>query len=410
MAKLLCPYCFESFRRAEIAFRCINPHPNRCPLEEDKELGNYRGFVSPPSLPRVFRPPSRFFGVSRSAVCSCGKETRKTVCPHCHNELPYQFWSQTGYTIALIGAKESGKSNYIAVLIDELNRRVGENLGTSLSAVGEDTIERYKRDFYHYVYVRGEVVDATRSARAEIKTRSPLIYRFSRGRDGLQNTIWKAARAVGADGVLGINKPLRSTSLVFFDTAGEDLTHIDVMSTETKYIANSDGLIFLLDPLQIPSVRHTLSGSVPLPYENTEPMEIITRVTDLIRGSQELEPDTRIKTPVALAFSKIDAVQPLIDPESPIHRASRHDGFFDISDAEAVNENMRAYVAEWVGKELDRFMQYNYETYYYFGLSALGSPPEDNRLPVGITPFRVEDPLLWILHRLKIIPGRRSQQ
>jgi len=393
MARLLCPYCFEQFRRAEIAFRCINPRPNRCPPEDDEALGNYQGFVAAPKLPRVFTPPAGWWGSPQSAVCNCGVKTTKRICPRCHNDLPGQFDSQDSYNIALIGAKDSGKSHYIAVLIHELRTRVGQSFNASLSALDEQTIKRYNEDFRRYIYDEGVVIPGTLSARAQIKVRYPLVYRFSLERKGLLSRI------------------LRLSSLVFFDTAGEDLNDMDVLSTEAKYLANSHGLIFLLDPLQIPSVRHTLSGSVPLPSENTEPMEIITRVTDLIRRTREITGHEKIKTPVALAFSKIDAVWPIIDDTSPVRRAPRHDGFFDTADAEDVNQNMRAYVEAWIGTdEIDRFMRHHYETYFYFGLSSLGSPPEDGRLPRGITPFRVEDPLLWILHRLRIIPGQRSQQ
>jgi len=33
----------------------------------------------------------------------------------------------------------------------------------------------------------------------------------------------------------------------------------------------------------------------------------------------------------------------------------------------------------------------------FFGISALGSAPEDGRLINGLKPLRVEDPILWLL-------------
>lgn len=374
-------------------FRCLNPDPTRCRPEDDKLLAAYQRINNPPKLGRVFPAGGRWGRAPSVAVCDCGMKTSKLVCPHCHNELPSQFGSTDVHTIALIGAKESGKSHYIAVLINELTNRVGMNFNASLNALDEQTIRRYKQDFRRYVYVDRVTIPPTNSGRAGSSVRYPLAYRFSIKRRGL----------LPIEG-------LRVTSLVFFDTAGEDLNDIDLMSTETKYLANSDGIIFLLDPLQIPAVRHLLDSSMPMPNENTEPQEIIGRAATLIRQMRQMQMSERIKTPVALAFSKIDAIRPLFEPGSPVHEASRHDGLFDVTDARRVNDNMRAYLSQWVGPGLDMFLQHNFENYSYFGLSALGSMPDvQGRLPSGVTPFRVEDPLLWILYQLGIVPGRRRE-
>ncbi|HEY0378374.1 MAG TPA: hypothetical protein VGC87_15770 [Pyrinomonadaceae bacterium] len=392
MRRLVCPYCFEKFKASEILFRCLNPDPGRCSPVEDRKLAAYQRLNTAPRLGRTFSAATRWGRAPGVAVCDCGTKSSKLVCPHCHNELPSQFGSTDVHTIALIGAKEVGKSHYIAVLINELTNRVGMNFNASLNALDEQTIRRYNQDFRRYVYVQREAIPATLSARALMNVRYPLAYRFSIKRRGM----------LPFDG-------LRVSSLVFFDTAGEDLTHIDLMSTETKYLANSDGIIFLLDPLQIPAVRHLLDSSTPLPSENTDPQEIIGRAANLIRQMRQMNPAEKIKTPVALAFSKLDAIRPLFEPSSPVHEASRHEGFFDVTDAQRVNDNMRAYLSQWVGSGLDMFLQHNFENHSYFGLSALGSSPDaQGRLPSGVAPFRVEDPLLWILHQLGLVPGRRK--
>jgi hypothetical protein len=391
MRQLTCPYCFEKYPSSQVAFRCINPDPSRCPFEPDQPLANYQRLQTPPKLGRVFAPKINWLRRTVQAVFSCGVSTTKTVCPRCHNDLPNLFGAVDSYTIALIGAKESGKSHYIAVLINELTNRVGQSFDASLNALDEQTIQRYKQDFRRYVYEKREVIPATLSARAQINVRYPLIYRFSLQR------------------LKKFFRRLSVSTLVFFDTAGEDLTHLDLMSTETKYLANSQGIIFLLDPLQIRAVRDRLAASSALPSENTEPLEIIGRVAQLIRQSRKLNPNQKINTPVALAFSKIDEMRDLFEPGSAVHHASDHEGYFNTDDAQQINDSMRAHVAQWVGPGLDLYLQHNFVTFSYFGVSALGSPPDSQGyLPMGVAPFRVEDPLLWILHKLKIIPGRRN--
>jgi WD40 repeat protein len=392
MRQQVCPYCFEKLSPTEETFRCTNPNPTRCGTEQDEVLQAYLRLPTAPAMPRAFNESSDGGQLPTSAVCKkCNAKTTKVLCGHCHNELPNQFRSTDSFTVAFIGAKDSGKSHYIAVLINELTHRVGPSLSASLDAMDEQTIRRYKEDFRRHIYELSEVIPGTRSSRADVNVRYPLVYKLSVERQRR----WQ--------------KNLMVTSMVFFDTAGEDLDKVDVMSTEAKYIVNSDAIIFLLDPLQIQAVRSRLDGSVPLPDVNTNPEEIIGRVARLVREARAIRLKDKIDTPVALVFSKIDMVRGLVDSGSCIHRASRHDGYFDQVDADEINESMRAYVAEWVGGGLDTFLKHNFTNFHYFGASALGSPPDTGgRIALGVAPFRVEDPLLWILYKLGVIPGRKG--
>lgn len=392
MRRLICPYCFEAYPPGEVAFRCINPNTEKCPPAEDHAQGAYQRLPAPPWLPRVIPsagPPGQ---LPAFAVCTCGTRSTKMLCPRCHNDLPSQYGTTESRTIALVGAKEAGKSCYIAVLIHELTHRVGHRFNASLNALDEQTRRRYSNDFARYLYEERQTLPATISARAMVDVRYPLVYRLSIARKKLL-----------------FLDDLQVTTLVFFDTAGEDLNDIDVMSTETRYLANSDGILFLLDPLQIPAVRQRLQGRVALPSQNQSPDMIVGRVAQLVRESRQIPATTRIPIPVALAFSKIDAVRDLVEPGSPIHRASHHDGYFDLDDAQRMNDSMRAYVAEWVGHGLHTFLDHNFKRFAYFGLSALGTMPDpQGNLPAGVAPFRVEDPFLWILQQHGLVPGRKD--
>lgn len=394
MRRLTCPYCFEKFNRSQMLFRCLNPNPALCSLEPDTQLANYQRLNAPVKLGRVFVADGLRWRRRTVAVCTCGVKTSKLICPYCHNNLPSQFGSTEVHTIALIGAKEAGKSHYIAVLVNELTNRIGMAFNASLNALDEQTIRRYREDFRRYVYVDRVTIPTTPSGRQQgSSVRYPLTYRFS-----IKRPSWFPFNG------------LRVSSLVFFDTAGEDLKDIDLMSTETKYLANSDGIIFLLDPLQIPAVRHQLSQTTNLPQENTDPHDIVGRAAILIRQMRQLNPTQKITTPVALAFSKIDVVRSLFEPNSPVNQASLHNGHYDVVDGEQMNDNMRSYLSQWIGGGFDLFLQHNFENYSYFGVSSLGSQPDSNgHLGSGVAPFRVEDPLLWILHKLGIVRGRRRR-
>lgn len=409
MSKLTCPYCFEQFALSQIEFRCLGTNPKYCPYEPDKKLGRYEKLDTPPMRSRIFKADDSVWRTLRRSLsgaagqaprCSCGERTWE-VCPFCHHDLPTGFAEVKTKTIALIGAKHSGKSNYIAVLIHEL---FGDSIGAKFDSSifpwdkdwqGEDTPKRYKENFKKFIYDENIRVPGTASARS--KTNKPLVYKFDVPR---RASLFARGRK-------------HVSLMAFFDTAGEDLDSIDVMSTEAKYIANSDGIVLLLDPLQMPEIRDQLKGSVNLPGQFTEPINIVGKTVELIQRFKGLKGERpEIKIPLAVTFSKVDEILHLFDDSSPLKDASNHDGYVDLTDAESVSENIKAHLQKWdKAGNMDRALKKHFRTYSYFGVSALGDTPDaSGRLTRGAAPYRVVDPILWILYQQGIIEGRRRDQ
>lgn len=393
MANFICPYCFEKCDTRDICFRCINPNPSDCPLEGDEAFSKYWRFASTRQMPHIIKPDVPFYKNRLShAICpSCNTKTTKMICPHCHNPLPHTTGLVEEYMIALVGAKAAGKSHYVAVLINALRQYIGQKLNASLVALNDETIIRYRDEFYKPLYEKKEVLFFTRSAEIELK--HPLMYRFSMGRESK----------------FGKQKHTAVT-LVFFDTAGEDFKSLDIMRREIKYISNSRGIIFILDPLQISAVRDRLPDDTILPDEHTQPEEIVTRVINLIREDHQIPETELINIPVALAFSKVDALRSLFPPDSMLNRASPHGAQFDINDYELLNSEMQAYLQEWTGPGLNNIMEHNFQHFAYFGLSALGAPPaSDGKLTDAVSSFRIGDPFLWLLWKNKLIKSRKNK-
>ena len=393
MPKFICPHCFEKINTRDICFRCINPN---CPKEEDVGYSKYWKLPANSPMHRVIKPDLPFYKkIPTYALCpQCNTKTTKIICPNpnCHNDLPHTTGQAKEYMVALIGAKEAGKSIYIAVLINALSQYIGQKLNASLTALNDETIERYRDEFYKPLYEDKETIKITRSAALEVK--DPLMYRFSIAK---KNIIEKQKHAV--------------ISLVFFDTAGEDLDSIKIMRGEIKYIANASGIILILDPLQIPAVRNRLPEDTNLPNVHTEPEELVTRVINLIREDHKIPATEKIKIPIALAFSKIDALRPIIPPDSALNRASPHDDKFDIDDCELVSSEMQAYLQEWIGPGLNSIMEHNFQDFAYFGLSSLGAAPDSKeKLTEVVSSFRIGDPFLWLLWKTKFIRSRTNKK
>ncbi|MFL6056473.1 MAG: TRAFAC clade GTPase domain-containing protein [Actinoallomurus sp.] len=370
--------------REQIAFRCAGS-PGRgpgCAPRLDERLAAYTGSAAAASLPPVFAPPEPTRlrigrAPGRRAFCpECGQSTARRACPECHNPLPAAYCETPGKIVALVGAKNSGKSTYIAVLLHELSHRIGAELGTSLVACDDRTIERYKRDFHRPLFGERRLLPATASA--VTTPRDPLVYLLTRTR----------------------RRHLRqrdmSLTLVLFDTAGKDLRSRDVTDLHLRYLAAADAIVFLIDPLELKTGEGDPDG---------DPMNVIARVTELLRAGRDVPHGRRLPVPAAVALTKVDAL-PL---EGALQRHRERSDVLDLDDREAVHEQVRALLHDWQAGELDRYLGHEYAEYGLFGVSALGGLPRDGAIGAGgIRPYRVEDPLLWLLYRFGMLDGARG--
>lgn len=393
MKEIICPFCFEKIKPQSIEFRCANITKKIdgsfvCGLEPDEKLAIYRGLKTAIPQHKVFSKGKFSFGLPREANCpGCGLLSRDRLCPSCHNMLPYYYGDTDNYIFAVIGAKETGKSHYIAVLIDYIMNVLTESFMFSISAANDETSRRYKEDFRNKIFEQHRTILATQSGSVNRNVREPLIYelRFHDDKTRLTKTV----------------------TIVFFDTAGEDLNSEDMMNVVNRYIYNASGIIMLLDPLQLKGVRASLPEGTPLPEVNTEIETIIARVGRLIGKAKGLRDKDKIDIPLAVAFAKTDAIMPLLSPGSLIKQQGAHYslGKFDAIDCRNVNDEIEALINQWAGNAFLSDVANKFSKYNYFGLSALGCNPHATGVIDKVIPLRVEDPFLWLLWQQGLIPA-----
>lgn len=391
MSKVTCPYCFEIFKSSEVLFRCSN-YSGSCPDVPDSKMNEFWGdrlMYKPVAYPK--KSIGNTFGkMPKSAVCNtCKKETTKTICPHCHNELPREMAENGGFIISIIGARSSGKTNYITTLINELKHR-GHliDIGIYETGVGrkpeEYTIARYEKDFYDILYKKQRC--HAQNAANDPRSKIPLIYK------------------------LFSTKKKEQAYLVFYDTAGENFTDTRAIAEKAKFLENSDGIIFLLDTFAIPQVHNKLRqklklGEIELNYD-----KILATLLSYFDGL--VNKSKFYKKPIALTFSKIDALlnneELFGDSSLPGIRINSNSQFLDgkgycLSDMESINKGIKSGLKAW--DEVRFYEKIDAPVHFqgnskYFGISALGDMPENGSVQ-HIKPYRVMDPLIWILHRLK---------
>ena len=399
--KVICPYCFTKFWPQSIAFRCQRRTCDNF-NEPDTALLRFYGKVPDDNIKGHIIAPRLRITTPQSGKCDvCSGESHTMVCPQCHNSLPRQLVEGGGRIIAIVGARNSGKSNFITVLIDQLQRQahlLGDIGVLAIDYPNSDKLSTTRRynAYRTQLYDKGECIEAT--ATLDELTRVPLIYKLSQ-------------------------KGRKPTFLVLYDTAGENFANIigksyvadgTAENADVKFLQAADAIIYLLDTFTIEAVHDKLAGKMrlaPIGPANPRYDDILGKLIQYF--DEELpKPDrNRLKrTPIAFAFSKFDAV--LDDPD--LSRAlpnmnKESDSEYldgngvDISTLDAQSDIIDAALSQiWHENNFLQNVKQFFENYHFFGFSALGGVPDRNNRVAGgrPRPYRVLDPLVWVLSRL----------
>ncbi len=384
--KIICPFCFEEFSSLDLRLRCENPACRGKTV--DNLFAQARGYA-PTIMGRTLVPGRNEFrnGLPYKVQCDvCDVVSSTFLCPKCHFQLPHDIGQIDQKIIAIIGGRASGKSHYIASLINRLERVVANSFHMGIQKVGSETEERWNRDFYTPLFVRKTVLQPNRPASIDPQVKIPLIFRLLIERGGYTEAL----------------------NLSFFDTAGEDMTSSNIMSVHNRYILHADGIIFLLDPLQIPQVQQELNLSHMLALDDRySAINIVSQLQQLFEKERGVNQKVRI--PIAFTLSKIDALESLLAPGSPLRGPGESEayGYLDLDEVQNVSTEIENYLREWVGPSFRIIIKHKFQCYKFFAVSSLGhTPQQNNRLSV-VSPRRVEEPFLWLLYKLGLIEGKK---
>lgn len=312
-------------------------------------------------------------------------------------------WQGAGViTIAMAGARASGKSVYLAVVIELLNQFTTLEQGTWRPAT-KKTEEVYEEHFRARLFDEGRALESTRRIGDNATyTNEPLI--FSMGRPMV------AGQRSG-----------REIFIVFRDIAGEDLQDYDISEVKDQlgFLANADLVVFLFDPLADDDIRLALAGlpgmSQPDEGTRTDPSLVLRNVLALIDANRNPHHLPRI----ALTMSKFDVLQQLAETQGePRHMdvimrnrgaAFNREGAgvsrpWDWNDNELLHQEIRSVLttlgARGLFNQLDSWITHDDPQKYYrcFAVSALGSQTRDDAVDSsGIAPFRCLDPVRSVL-------------
>nr|BBH86985.1 hypothetical protein KTC_17360 [Thermosporothrix sp. COM3] len=311
------------------------------------------------------------------------KQARRR-CPDCGHYFPYNFERTRNYTIAIVGDVSAGKSHYIAACIDQLKKYGLQVTGCS-QIIGLDSADDdFNSRFYRPVFVNRQQIPPTQPA---TKANTPLVYEL----------VYRQSSTLF---------PPKSVNLLFYDSSGEDIVQQDRMVQYSSYIAFASAIIFLADPLTMPNIVKELPKSMqPRILRERSSTEVLNRVIHTFRIAHAINPQRKIKTPIAITVSKSDLLKYVMKKE-------RQEPFFlqDSVYTNAINSNDFEKINGEVRYMLQKYGDYTlvetseaFKNVSYFAVSATGFPPDaTGRFPV-IEPKRCLDPLLWCMWKLGII-------
>ena len=387
MAITVCPFCFRKIDSSHLAYQCAGRGNVECKKEEDEIRVRLTG--SHLETFPTFLPPR---GRNASTDCpTCGGPAKRRACPQCHTALPIDFVDSKSPMIGLVGAKGSGKTVLMTVLVKQLREVVGLRFGADIRIAtdnpdGHQGLSDYQASREVPLYSQGTLpVGTAQQGTAARQRTTPVVLR------------WRQEAARMMRGQL-----LRSTVLSFVDTAGEDLNDLGTAFT-LEYLSVADALMITLDPFALPGARARLNlPEQAIQVGDDVPLDVVSRITELLRTEHKLKAKKRIKLPVAIVFTKVDAFYPSLDRNNPIMAKPPAMPAYQDADGQAVHEHMLTLMHEWNAADIDTHMRLNYSDYRYFGVSALGAEPDYQGgvvAPGGVQPHRVEDPVLWLLSK-----------
>lgn len=307
------------------------------------------------------------------------------LCPTCHYALPPHWrWGETT-CVAMAGARYTGKTVYIAVLIKQL-QKYAERFDREVIPADAQTARDYQAIYEQPLYVERGIVQATPKAATTVQ--NPLIFNLG---------IWED----------------RHQYLVIRDVAGEDLEDHETAGRQWDFFSYADAVLFLFDPLRVEEISDQLRDLIPPSARvGGDPSAVLRVVMRLIgNGTPKL----------GVILSKFDALQALSrvkdsawgrimshpgaafnrDPSLVDHRYNEDDG--QLLDAEVRSLLQRLHAGPNLRNVRNPSTGFQYDQ-RFFAVSALGESPEGEKLHRnGISPFRCLDPIRWVLAEKNVL-------
>ncbi len=374
----VCPWCFSPLLPDQVAFVCTGS----CQPQPDPQKSLWAGkrgqTTSPITLVERSAEDKRWVAPTVQPCRVCDGPT-KECCLTCHFALPRGWRQGHAVTVAFAGARSTGKTVYIGVLVHFLALAM-EARHRAFGYANEAS--RREFDYYEKQLFETQGLPAATGAAATQPNFMPMIISLGEHQ--------------------GIPR-----YLVLRDVAGEELEDA-APKDHLGFFCRADLVVFLFDPLRVPEIYAQVHERIASHRQilGGEPTAVLARVLELMQGRGRL----------AVCMSKFDIMHQLGSVQGSAYQAIMsnlgssllHDvgplRTPSLADQELLDAEVRSLLALAHAQNLVNTVtaaQQKGIECRYFAVSALGNAPDaDGVHPHGIAPFRVLDPILWVLARM----------
>ncbi|MCL2199024.1 MAG: hypothetical protein FWB80_08890 [Defluviitaleaceae bacterium] len=394
--EIVCLYCFKNFTHDRVMFRALESlDAEGYQARYDDVLDEYRarfhmdtaGELAVALDPDEFNEANKGYhrGVLSSLKDDYNNVTTRRICPFCHNDIPQSAGFSPGTVISVVGASQSGKSVYLTSLIHTLKTITPRNFPIFCTPINNEMGRKFKFEYEDPLIEHGMLLNPTQKE----KQQEPFIFTFSFSDE---------------------TKP--EINIAFFDVAGEGMVDTAYMDIYAAHIRNSSGILFLVDPLQFRSIGKKIMLKNGLDFDLGNLDEPADVLSGLVEDYIYKQGGGVSEIPTAVVLTKTDLLEVLqadgdyIQADSQIFENFTHKKFFNLSEFYDINDDTEDFISE-ADPNFRNALKRRFSDLGFFSVSALGTQPEGQRV-ASFTPMRVDEPFLWLLHRLGYIEGQEE--
>jgi len=388
MLKIRCVYCRKEF------------HPSDAMICSATDFNKI--FYMPPRQGSLGSYASRFWATELTGAKYTTAMARR-VCPFCHSLLPERE-TDVPLNLAIVGDTSSGKTHFIAVLIDQLKHGLLMQAGsgsTRLISLSMETDRKYRDEYYIPILQdKNARTPGTKrgsySASGTPELGKPLVYQLTLSDNQSGN--------------------VKSVNLIFYDISGEEIADSTLIVQFGEHIFRADGIIYLADPIAMERVRDKLPAHLqpdPSVITSRTAHEVLANVMFRFEQYQRIPPGGTIDIPTAIMLTKSDLLKYTIPVSAHRNYLIFQDKVYDgkaypqeyARIHQEVGTCLNAYGERALLQASTRFTNMN-----FFAVSATGGPPDGSGHYVALEPQRCLDPFVWMLWKLGYIEAAQSLQ
>ena len=324
-------------------------------------------------------------GIITSVTDKRDIKTEKRVCPHCLCILPKNYGVVKTLFFSIVGIKGSGKTVYLSKFFETASEQLAP-LG--ITVLETPTMTRFCNE-------------------RKLSVGSPVP--GGTPREHIYPPVFMDI----------INSSHEQYTCVFYDIAGENCVRTGDIEEYGKFVKNSDGMIMLISPKQIPDFEVNSEED-----DASDDGTSITSVLSTIASNYAtpyIENKKRCPLKLAVAISKSDLLKnmPLrrynnitLESVSPalfknFSYKSDNKGFMTDESDNTEGAILRILSSTPLAENIKNL----YENVHYFAVSALGAKPTLTKDSVKYVPegdcIHLSEPFGWILSEFGIIPEIR---